>query len=343
MKAACRYGDLSVVQWLAENHLGPRICDGYTRMRGYSNELVEIAAGEGHIDVLEYLCSYPLTQDYDNALDAAVRKNHLDSVKCLLKHISYTATDPEYMDSVVALAAYYGRLEIVQYLHRLESLAEIEGFDETKVKILLKDAWWSRADSAMNDAARGGHLSVVKWLHEHDSTKWFRVMDSALFGGHLELAQWLHKHRPEQCAAAAMDKAVSEGRLEMVKWLNSNGVGACTPDAMDQAAANGHLHMIKWLHANQSMGFTVNTLSEAVTNDHLHVACWVYRPEHARQFIQYSDARLVMPRTFEMVLFMQTHLPWFLTPGAVKHIKKSLLADEMHLRGWLTENYPESA
>ncbi|KAE9330043.1 hypothetical protein PF008_g15806 [Phytophthora fragariae] len=51
------------------------------------------------------------------------------------------------------------------------------------------------------------------------------------------------------------------------------------------------------------MGPKVNTLVEAVRNDRLEVACWVYRTEHTREFIQYSNAgrSRVMPRTFEMV------------------------------------------
>ncbi len=59
-------------------------------------------------------------------------------------------------------------------------------------------------------------LNISKFLLTHDETYWWF---EACKGGHLEVVKWLHENRPECCTVRAMDWAAEHGHLEVVKWL----------------------------------------------------------------------------------------------------------------------------
>lgn len=103
---------------------------------------------------------------------------------------------------------------------------------------------------AMDNAARSGHLEMVKWLHENRSEGCStRAMDGAASSGHLEVVEWLHQNRTEGGSRAAIDRAAYNGHLEVVKWLTQNCGSApfaqCTTKVMDDAAMRGDLKMVK--------------------------------------------------------------------------------------------------
>lgn len=55
----------------------------------------------------------------------------------------------------------------------------------------------------MDDAAMAGHLSVIKFLREHDIDQCSsRAMDGAAEGGHLKVVRFLHENRTEGCTVA---------------------------------------------------------------------------------------------------------------------------------------------
>ena len=50
----------------------------------------------------------------------------------------------------------------------------------------------------------------------------FNAMDWAASGGHLEVVKWLNDNSEEGCTRHAMDIAAFEGHLDVVKWLHEN-------------------------------------------------------------------------------------------------------------------------
>ncbi|KAJ8552342.1 hypothetical protein ON010_g10204 [Phytophthora cinnamomi] len=83
---------------------------------------------------------------------------------------------------------------------------------------------------AMDGAASGGRLGVVKWMHANRSEGYTtRVMHGAAVGGYLDVVKWLHGNRAEGCTTAAMDNAASQGHLEVVKSCMTATPGNAKP------------------------------------------------------------------------------------------------------------------
>ena len=145
------------------------------------------------------------------------------------KEVTYDFSD------CLDVAAEYGHLEIVQWLH----FNRREGC----------------STEAMDRAAKHGYLEVVQWLHDNrDEGCSTKAMDGASGNGHLEVVHWLHKHRSEGCTKEAMDNAATSGDLEMLRWLHAHRREGCTIEATMYAARNGHLGVLKWLYANRPEG-----------------------------------------------------------------------------------------
>src|SRR5690242_11913402 len=73
------------------------------------------------------------------------------------------------------------------------------------------------------NAASGGQLVLIQWLHEN-GCPWDNedICDEAAIGGHLELLQWIHEKgwpwKAFTCTAEA-----TGGHHEVVQWLHNNG------------------------------------------------------------------------------------------------------------------------
>lgn len=103
--------------------------------------------------------------------------------------------------------------------------------------------------------AANGKFDVILWLHkvcwkESCTTK---AMDGAAAGGHLDILKLLHYERAEGCTANAMDRAAGNGHLDIVKSLYENRTEDCTTDAMDSATS---IEVIDFLYENRTEGFT---------------------------------------------------------------------------------------
>ncbi|CAN0170563.1 unnamed protein product, partial [Discosporangium mesarthrocarpum] len=105
---------------------------------------------------------------------------------------------------------------------------------------------------SINRASGKGHALIVQWIHENTSVSASPgAMDAAAAGGHLQILKYLHEHRPEGgCTKYAMNQAAAGGHLDVVKWLHDNRSEGCTEKAMDGAAERGHLETLIWLHEN---------------------------------------------------------------------------------------------
>ncbi|KAL3663272.1 hypothetical protein V7S43_011681 [Phytophthora oleae] len=79
-------------------------------------------------------------------------------------------------------------------------------------------------------------------------------MDNAARGGHFEMLKWLHENRTEGYTHAAMDDAAAYGHLDIVKWLHRHRA-QCTTLAMDDAADGNHLRVLRWLFENRRKDF----------------------------------------------------------------------------------------
>ncbi|EGZ05549.1 hypothetical protein PHYSODRAFT_533826 [Phytophthora sojae] len=241
IKEACLRGDLAMVQWLVEHRKGRQFCRVKMRKDSKHMHFLCYAAGAGSIDVMQFLYDKQYADQFVPALLSAVCKNQLAAVKWLIDHLP--PEEQSTASCVIEAAASHGRLEILQYLAKLDAAS----------------SWWSPSETAMSlsSAAAGNFVDVAQWLVANHSNKGRSsiAMDKAAANGHLDMVKWLHTNG-FKCSVAAMDAAAANGHLEMVRWLHENCTAGCTAHAMDLAAGRGHLDVLKWLHRNRSEGCT---------------------------------------------------------------------------------------
>ena len=82
----------------------------------------------------------------------------------------------------------------------------------------------SRKNDLCEDAARGGHLEMLKWAREN-GCPWDELTCAAIaaYGGHLEVLKWARENDCpwEELTCAAI--AAYGGHLEVLKWARENG------------------------------------------------------------------------------------------------------------------------
>ena len=99
------------------------------------------------------------------------------------------------------------------------------------------------------NAAKNGHLEVLKWLREN-GCPWddWTCLYAAEYG-HLEVLKWVRENGcpwdEDTCALAAWN-----GHLEVLKWARENG---CPWNWLTcaSAAQNDHLEVLKWARENR--------------------------------------------------------------------------------------------
>ena len=108
-----------------------------------------------------------------------------------------------------------------------------------------------------------GCLEGLKWVYTHNpeakcST---HAMDNAAKNGHLDVVKWLHENRIEGCTDDAMEKAAENGHYEIVKWLYKNRCEGCIGTSILSAYSNKHYQIVTWLYEKQNERYMNNSLA----------------------------------------------------------------------------------
>jgi hypothetical protein len=190
---------------------------------GYTPQLMDTAAGCGHLDIVQYFHTHFPKGCTVDAMDTAASNGHIETVEWLHMHRSEGCTI-DAMDN----AAKNGHLEMVKWLHthRTEGCSSL----------------------AMTDAARNGHLAVVKWLYENryeGSVK--RALDIAAMNGHLELVKWAYMIHVRRCELySAFYDGFRHERGEP-DWFLSQMRIDCSTFPLHFATLKNQTHVIDWL------------------------------------------------------------------------------------------------
>ncbi|WBR14811.1 Ankyrin repeat protein [Pandoravirus kuranda] len=236
------------------------------------------AVSHGHLHVLRFFVARGI------ALDAAPMRRRMGAVRAY-GGLARPVPPPA---NALLMAVSGGRADIVSFL--LDRGVTVDGGvalidhaaasgDLATVELLHRavSPCHKATTKAMDDAAAGGHLDIVQFLHANRCEGCTKdAMDGAATAGHLAVVRWLHENRPEGCTTAAMDRAASNGHLAVVRWLHENRTEGCTTAAMDCAAAGGHLGIVRWLHHNRSEGCTFNALNQAAASGHHEVVRFLH-------------------------------------------------------------------
>ena len=191
----------------------------------HNNVAMRLAAENGHLQLVQYLCSLPTEHGVDPsanntlAVRCAAANGHLQVVQYMCSLPMHRGVDPgAHNNAAIRLAAENGHFQVVQYLC---SLPTARGVDPS-----------ADDNSALLKAAENGHLQVVQYLCS------------------LPTARGVHPTAP---SSGAMQMAASYGHLQVVQYLCSlptdRGVnpGAWQSRAIRVAAQYGHLHVAQYL------------------------------------------------------------------------------------------------
>lgn len=129
-------------------------------------------------------------------------------------------------------AAATGKLEIVEYLHR------VRGIETT---------------GAAESAAEHGFLHILEWLYDSRSMAmspnqtWSppKTLALAAKSGHLEILQYLAPWLPKKFLRGAIDSAAEYDQLHILQWLNRCSKLHVSKKALSRTAQNEHLEVLK--------------------------------------------------------------------------------------------------
>ncbi|TYZ66781.1 hypothetical protein PybrP1_009966, partial [[Pythium] brassicae (nom. inval.)] len=207
--------DLRVLDWLYQ-HLPQS-------SRTVYHQQFRVCASRGDVTAIRWLCEHDYAVGTSTA-DSAANSRQLEVLAYLYEHTTVRCSS-----NGVCEAASNGNIEVLE--------------------LILVDQ--PQETNAIDGAANGGRLSIVKYLHDHltsGCTK--RAMDSAAMIGRLDIVKFLHENRTEGCTTNAMN--VTEfGRLEALRFLHENRNEGCTARALEAAAANNHLEVMEFLCAHR--------------------------------------------------------------------------------------------
>lgn len=238
---------------------------------------------------------------YRDILDAA-RNGNLNNVKYYVRNSERNneskknaAEDKALLGNALILAAMYGHLSIVKYLH--DKGADIHTNDDEAlresayyghydiVRFLIKKGANVSAneDEAVRSAAQKEHLDIVQYLIKHGANIHARddeALDTAVERGRLNVVSFIFNDTVD--INRALYLAACYGRINIITFLLEHGadIHADNDYALASAAQNGHLDTVKFLveHGSDINASNDVALRTAVKNEHLHIV--KYLVEH---------------------------------------------------------------
>jgi hypothetical protein len=261
------YGHLCLLKWLHK-------CKNITPNIDCLN-----AINAMNIDVLRYLIEdIGLIPTAETANKAAaigalniVRYLRENGVRCSEKGVIYAARNG-HLDVLCDLRERDGLIcknlySIARngHLHILKNIYENDFSAERKISFMNDNL-------VANEAAREGHLDVVKYLRDVCNLEANDLgVDFAAFENRLEIIKDTFENnilvKPSQTTA---DYATHNGYLDIIKYLHSVGI-TCSNKGADYATFNGHLHVIKYLHEVQHIDCTQDGLQYSINKGYQHI------------------------------------------------------------------------
>ncbi|KDO28578.1 hypothetical protein SPRG_06434 [Saprolegnia parasitica CBS 223.65] len=204
-----------------------------------STAAMDLAAANGHLDVVMFLHVQRTEGCTVEALDGAIRSGHLDVVRFLLEHRTEGAS-PNILDE----AAANGHVDVVQYLHTRGS--------------------FRCTVTAVDKAAAGGHLDVVRFLMATGRSRSCRRGDAvhnALQGGHLATAEYLLSLGcpfPKSVISLAVKSLCEPKIVDVCRLLEAHGQPR-NVQWMKLACAANNVALVEFLHEPSGDSYGLET------------------------------------------------------------------------------------
>lgn len=134
-------------------------------------------------------------------------------------------------------------------------------------------------DSIRSWAAYGGHIDIIQWTLNAKLLRDSDICRYAARAGRLSVIEWLRERGCSFDHEAALD-AARKGHLDVLKWVAANGYAfsssssSSSSSIMNEAVAGGHVEILEWLIA-RGCRWTANTCAKAIRHGHWHIVEWL--------------------------------------------------------------------
>lgn len=132
-----------------------------------------------------------------------------------------------------------------------------------------------QAHVLFNHACRSGNLEIVEELSNKVTPEVFSTVEAAR-GGHLPILKYLESKGCEWDTRTSAAAAAS-GSIEVLEYL----FGKCefNANAFSEASRKGHLHVVKWLHKH-NVNSDQRVCALASREGHLDVLKWAIQKQY---------------------------------------------------------------
>ncbi|KAG9409784.1 hypothetical protein AC1031_020095 [Aphanomyces cochlioides] len=219
---------------------------------GCTEDAMDNAAANGHLDVVRFLHEHRREGCTKDAVEKAAANGHLDVVRFLLNHRRECF---EKLRGSMGEAVRNGHVDVVKYI-----LALSLGFQASSWLIF------------MDEACSRGHVDVVQALCKHRGPSGYDgnvYLLKAAECGHVNVVRFFVQRNDIKHADQAARMAASNGHLTVVKFLVDQNIIQQLQQIADAAVRNGHLDIVKFLlHFNINLRWVV---VNAASNGHLKI------------------------------------------------------------------------
>ncbi|KAL7747572.1 hypothetical protein RI367_007013 [Sorochytrium milnesiophthora] len=249
----------NLAEWLAEK-LGVSL-----HSYGPHPDHINGFALRADIKVVRWIDQHSHLRCDDQSLLSAVRGRHLDLAKLIVaRH-----PDAKFTEEVLVTACQSGNLALVKWAYG-------------NLPATIRPA------SAIDWAAKTGHMKIVEWLHCTTSLPATHVaMDMKdaltkqpcpqLVKGRLEVLEFLLKHRLLVCTPHVITAAAQNVSVHTVQWLLSRYADHLTSLAIDLAVEWSNIHVVRFFHSLPGAPFTTNAMDWAIMSGDLDLVRWLHQ------------------------------------------------------------------
>jgi hypothetical protein len=209
---AAAAGDLEILRYLEDKFLGydhrVRVC--------------ELAAVEGHLDILRYAHENGYPWDGDSCR-AAARNGHLSILKYLHENGCSCRRTPIYYEAIIS-----GQLDVVMYLYENDFTMDMDACDYAATRnslpilIYLRERGFPWSSRTCLAAIVEGNLEVFAYAHENGCPVHREACLEATIYGHLNILRYAHEAGYEWdervCRTAAY-----YNNLDCLRYAHENG------------------------------------------------------------------------------------------------------------------------
>jgi hypothetical protein len=152
---------------------------------------------------------------------------------------------------------------------------------------------WHPTEYVASYAALNGHLHVLKWLSVRQSAFPFplNLLDLAATNGKLNTVAWLTLECGLIPTTWTIDRVARAGHLHVFEWLMNNGCKRSNDECF-MAAQCGHLELLQFAIANGCEYEADMLMFQAITYGHLHIVQWLRKSNTVKvltqQFASYA-------------------------------------------------------